>query len=224
MNHTKVGTQISVIRKNLASSLRAYLFKGCSLCLSSPLSEFRKLEFWPENCFGWLAWFGSDVDTFAPRCATQQHRTERVGLRRGNRGSALAGLTPSERAKWDDNEADEERQRTQAVEDSNFDDNRLLYADKELLTTAICDRLQLLDLFLANESEALRGCRSTRGQASLRSMWASQGLYHGLFGRRLVHRLFGSRLHEGMLGNLLSARRACGVRCYVSHCKLVSYA
>ena len=33
--------------------------------------EFRKLGFWPENWFGWFAWFGSGLDTFAPRWCSQ---------------------------------------------------------------------------------------------------------------------------------------------------------
>ena len=72
-------------------------------------------------------------------------------LRRGDRGRALAGLTPSERAKWlayaDNNEEDI----AQAIEDGSFIDSRVLYADRELLTTAIRDRLQVMDLFLEHK-------------------------------------------------------------------------
>ena len=35
------------------------------------------MGFWPENWFGWFCWFGSGLDTFAPRC-WKREKKERV--------------------------------------------------------------------------------------------------------------------------------------------------
>ena len=56
--HQKLGP-IPLYGRILQIPVRAHPFKGCSLCLlSSPLSEFQKLGFGPNNWFVWFALHG----------------------------------------------------------------------------------------------------------------------------------------------------------------------
>ena len=63
-----VGTRISVIRKNLANSCsRITLQRMLFMSIDSP-ELVSKVRILAKNWFGWFAWFGSGLDSFAPRC------------------------------------------------------------------------------------------------------------------------------------------------------------